>query len=88
MVLPGSVNGPDPAEWCRPLVERRRLGALINGEPTEVHRVWMARSLRLTSPQEYAFRIGPLRQWARANPVMPEAHPDKRIDLSVLPPLY
>ncbi len=85
---PTTVNGPDPDEWCRPLDRSPRYGALINGKRAPVERVWTARSLRRIGPEEYAFRMGPLRRWARANPQMPEAKPEQPVDLAALPPLF
>jgi hypothetical protein len=85
---PTAVNGPNPDEWCRPLDRSPRLAALIDGRPVPVDRVWTARSLRPVSPAEYAFRVGPLRRWARANPAMPEARPGQPVDLAALPPLF
>jgi hypothetical protein len=64
------------------------LAALIDGKPTSIERVWMARSLSPISPEEYAVRIGPLRRWARAHPGMPEASPDKSVDLDALASLF
>jgi hypothetical protein len=85
---PTAVDGPNPEEWCRPLDRSPRFRALINGKPVAVDRIWTARSLRPVSPAEYAFRIGPLRRWARANPAMPEARPGQPVDLAALPPLF
>ena len=85
---PTTVDGPDPDDWCRPLDRSLRYGALIDGKPAAVDRVWTSRSLRPVNPEEYAFRIGPLRRWARANPGMPEARPEKPVDLAALPPLF
>jgi hypothetical protein len=85
---PTAVDGPNPDEWCRPLDRSPRHSALIDGKPVPVDRVWTARSLRPVSPAEYAFRIGPLRRWARANPQTPEARPHKPVDLAALPPLF
>ena len=88
MPQPTALYGPDPEEWCRPLDRAPRYGALINSRRALIDRVWTARSLRPVSPEEYAFRIGPLRRWARANPAMPEARPDEPVDLATLPPLF
>lgn len=90
MVLPApdTANGPNPSDWCRPFMRAPRYGALINGEPASVERVWANRSLRRVTHAEYAFRIGPLHRWARANPDAPEARPDQPVDLAALPPLY
>ena len=88
MPQPTALGGPDPEEWCRPLDRSPRCGALIDGKGVPIDAVWTARSLRPVTPEEYAFRIGPLRRWARANPAMPEARPDKPIDLAALPPLF
>ena len=85
---PTAANGPNPADWCRPLDRAPRYAALIDGKPAPVERVCMARSLRPVSPEEYAFRVGPLRRWAQANPTMPEARPDRPVDLSLLPSLF
>jgi hypothetical protein len=85
---PTAVDGPHPDDWCRPLDRSPRYGALIDGERVAVDRVWTARSLRPVSPAEYAFRIGPLRRWARAYPVMPEARPERPVDLTALPSLF
>jgi hypothetical protein len=85
---PTTVDGPNPDEWCRPLDRSPRHGALIDGKRVAVDRVWTTRSLRPVSPEEYAFRMGPLRRWARANPQMPEARPERSVDLAALPPLF
>ena len=85
---PTTVDGPNPAEWCRPLDRSPRFGALFDGKPVAIDRVWTSRSLRPVSREEYAFRIGPLRRWARANPGMPEARPERPVDLAALPPLF
>jgi len=85
---PTTVDGPNPDEWCRPLDRSPCLRAMIDDTPAAVDRVWTARSLRPVSPAEYAFRIGPLRRWARANPIMPEARPGQPVDLAALPPLF
>jgi hypothetical protein len=63
---PTTVDGPNPDEWCRPLDRSPRRGALIDGKRVAIDRVWTTRSLRPVSPEEYAFRMGPLRRWARA----------------------
>src|SRR5580700_244353 len=85
---PTTVDGPNPDEWCRPLDRSPCLRAMIDDTPAAVDRVWTARSLRPVSPAEYAFRIGPLRRWARANPIMPEARPGQPVDLAALLPLF
>jgi hypothetical protein len=85
---PTAVDGPHPDDWCRPLDRSPRYRALINDKWAAVDQVWTARSLRPVSPAEYAFRVGPLRRWARANPVMPEARPDCPVDLTFLPSLF
>src|SRR5712671_4094507 len=85
---PTAVDGPHPDDWCRPLDRSPRYGALIDGKRVAVDRVWTARALRPVSPAEYAFRIGPLRRWARAHPVMPEARPECSVDLTALPSLF
>ena len=90
MVLPRptALAGLDPDDWCWPLGCSPRYAALIDGKPTSVDRVWMARSLRPVNPEEYAFRIGPLRRWALAHPGMPEARPEEPVDLATLPSLF
>jgi hypothetical protein len=85
---PTVIRGPDPNDWCRPVVCSPRFGALVDGKPSPIERVWMACSLRPISPEEYAFRIGPLRRWARVHPGMPEASPDKPVDLDALASLF
>jgi len=85
---PTAVDGPHPDDWCRPLDRSRRFAAQIDGKRADLDRVWFARSLRPVSRDEYGFRIGPLRQWARANPQMPEARPEQPVDLAALPPLF
>jgi hypothetical protein len=37
-----TADGPDADEWCRPLDCSRRYGALIDGKPVVVYRVWTA----------------------------------------------
>lgn len=83
---PGDPGGPDPDEWCRPLRSLLRYDALINGQAVAIERVLMARSLRRVSAEEYAFRMGPLDRWRKAN--LPQARPDSRVDLARLPALY
>jgi hypothetical protein len=90
MVLPqpNAVDSPHPEDWCRPLDRSPVLQAQINGKPVPIDRVWTSRSLRPISASEYAFRIGPLQQWARSGPTMPEAHPNRPVNLATLPPLF
>jgi hypothetical protein len=88
VLQPTAIARPHADHWCRPLDCGSRYRALIDGEPSPVERVWMARSLRPISPEEYAFRIGPLRRWARAHAGMPEASPDQPVDLDALPSLF
>jgi hypothetical protein len=57
-------------------------------EAAPVDRVWTSRSLRPVSAEKYAFRMGPLRRWARAHPGMPESQPETPVDLALLPPLF
>jgi len=85
---PTSVTGPHPDEWCRPLDRSPRYEAKLSGKRVPIDKVWTARSLRYVSRAEFEFRIGPLRRWARQNPVAPEAHPHRRVDLDAIPPLF
>ena len=85
---PGVVGGSNPENWCRPLDRSPRFGALIDGQSVPVDQVWTSRSLRRVSLEEYAFRMGPLRRWARANPQWPEARLRRQVDLAALPPLF
>jgi hypothetical protein len=85
---PGAAGGPHPEDWCRPLDRSPVFQAQINGRPVPIDRVWTARSLRPVSAGEYAFRLGPLRQWAQSHGAMPEARPHSRVDLAALRPLY
>ena len=66
MLPPTAANGPNPEDWCRPLDHSPRYGALIDGRPVAVDRIWTARSLNPACPDEYAFRMRPLGRWARA----------------------
>jgi hypothetical protein len=90
MVLPqpGAMGGPHPGDWCRPLDRSPVLRAWINGKPVAIDRVWTARSLRPVNAAEYAFRMGPLRQWTRSQPRAAEAKPRRPVDLASLPPLF
>jgi hypothetical protein len=85
---PGMAGGPNPADWCRLDHGPPRYGALIDGSPADVERVSASRSLRPITAAEYSFRMGPLRQWAQTHPQMPEAHPDRPVDLAVLTSLF
>jgi hypothetical protein len=85
---PGAAGGPHPDDWCRPLDRSPVLRAQINGRPEPIDRVWTSRSLRPVSAGEYAFRIGPLRLWARSQRHMPETRPHRPVDLTTLPSLY
>jgi hypothetical protein len=90
MVIPEPTNvmGPHPDEWCRPLDRSPRYEARIDGKRVAIDRVWTARSLRRVSRDEFEFRIGPLRRWARRNPSAPEATPQRPVDLNAIPPLF
>lgn len=85
---PTTVGGPDPEEWCRPLDRSPRYEARVDGQRVEIDRVWTARSLRRVSRDEFEFRLGPLRRWARQNPNAPERRPQRRVDLDDMPPLF
>lgn len=90
MVLPqpGAPDGPHPDDWCRPLDRSPVLRAQINGRHVPLDRVWTSRSLRLVSAAEYAFRMGPLRHWARSHARTPAAAPHRPVNLAILPPLF
>ena len=90
MVIPEPTNvaGPDPSEWCRPLDRSPGYEARIDGKRVAIDRVWTARSLRRISRDEFEFRSGPLRRWARHNPGAPEATPQRPVDLDAIPPLF
>jgi hypothetical protein len=88
MPEPTHVAGPHPEDWCRPLDRSPRYEARIDGKRVDIDRVWTARSLRPVSRNEFEFRSGPLRRWARQNPDAPEARPHRRVDLSAIPPLF
>jgi hypothetical protein len=85
---PTTVTGPHPDDWCRPLDRSPRFEARVDGKRVDVERVWTARSLRPVSRDEFDFRAGPLRRWARSNPPAPEAQPYRPVDLTALPPLF
>jgi hypothetical protein len=85
---PTTLDGPHPDDWCRPLDRSRCYSAQIDGKRADVERIWFARSLRPISRDEFEFRSGPLRRWARQNPNAPEARPEKPVDLSTIPPLF
>jgi hypothetical protein len=85
---PTAVGGPHPDDWCRPLDRSLGFEARINGNRTDVERVWTSKSLRRVSRDEYEFRTGPLRRWARENPDAPEARPDLPVNLGRIPPLF
>jgi hypothetical protein len=89
MVIPQpmTVSGPHPDDWCRPLDRSPRYEARINDKRVDLDRVWTARSLRAVSLDEFQFRLGPLRRWARQTDA-PEARPEMPVDLSRLPPLF
>lgn len=84
---PGAAGGPHPDDWCRPLDRSPVLQARINGNPAPIDRLWTARSLQPVSAAEYAFRMGPLRRWARLHPWTRETAPRRPI-LATLPPLF
>lgn len=85
---PTTIAGPHPDEWCRPLDRPRRYEARFDGKRVSIDRVWTARSLRPVSREEFEFRGGPLRRWARQNPGAPEAMPHRQVDLDAIPPLF
>jgi hypothetical protein len=90
MVIPEPTNftGPHPSEWCRSLDRLPRYEARIDGKRVAIDRVWTARSLRRVSRDEFEFRSGPLRRWARHHPGAPEATPQRPVDLDAIPPLF
>ena len=90
MVIPEPtiIAGPHPDEWCRPLDRPRRCEAKLDGKRVDIDRVWTARSLQRVSQDEFHFRSGPLRRWARQHPSAPEARPHRRVDLDAIPPLF
>ena len=90
MVIPEPTNvaGPHPSEWCRPLDRSPRYEARIDGKRVAIDRVWTARSLRRVSRDEFEFRLGPLRRWARHHSGTPEATPQRPVDLDAIPPLF
>jgi len=85
---PTAVGGPHPDDWCQPLDRSPRYEARLDGKRIDIDRVWAARSLRRVSREEFEFRSGPLRRWARANPSAPEARPHRPVDLCAVPPLF
>lgn len=85
---PAVATGPSPHEWCRPRDRSPVYRATLDGEPVPVDLLWTARSLRPIREAEYRFRTGTLRQWARSSGMMPEAAPQRQIDLTTLPSLY
>jgi hypothetical protein len=89
MVIPQpmTVTGPHPDDWCRPLDRSPRFEARLDGKRVDIDRVWTARSLRRVSREEFEFRSGPLRRWARENRA-PEERPYRPVDLGAIPPLF
>jgi len=85
---PTTIRGPHPDDWCRPLDRSPRYEARLDGKRVGIDRVWAARSLRSVSRDEFEFRGGPLRRWARQNPGAPERSPAKPVDLGAIPPLF
>ena len=81
MSQPSAVNGPNPADWGRPLDRSPRFGALIDGKRVAVDRVWTSRSLKLVSPEEYA-------AWALADPGMPVQVVPRSRSISLSSPLF
>jgi hypothetical protein len=84
---PTSVAGPHADDWCRPLDRSPRHEARADGKRVDIDKVWTARSLRRVSREEFEFRTGPLRRWARQNGA-PEATPSVSVDLGAIPPLF
>jgi hypothetical protein len=85
---PEAVGGAFPDDWCRPLDRSPIFRAHMNGKVVPVDRVWTARSLRRVSATEYAFRLGPLREWASSGSLMPESRPQYAVKLTALPSLF
>lgn len=84
MVLP--EPGIDPSEWCLPLDRSRRWQALVDGRPWHPAKVH-AYGRRITA-QEHAY-LSALSSFARwQSPLLPQADPEKPIDLNSLPPLF
>ena len=63
---PTTANGTNPVE-VRVAGSLAAYRALIDGEPASVERVWTGARCGGSSPEGYAFRIGPLQRWARAH---------------------
>jgi len=67
---PTTAYGTNPV-GCGSLDRSPPYRALIDGEPTSVERVWTGARCGGSSPEGYAFRIGPLQRWARAHTLSP-----------------
>jgi hypothetical protein len=57
MPQPSAVNGPNPEHWYRP-DRSPRLGALIDGNPVTVDRVWTSRTLNQSVQRNTRFEWG------------------------------
>jgi hypothetical protein len=77
-------HAPDEPEN---LMDRSYLVAEINGQQVDVDRVWTTRG-RPIGQAEYEFLIARYRHAAWYEPEMPEAQPERRVDLNQLQPLF
>ena len=67
-----------------PMDRPRHIEAMINGKPSDVDRVWLSKSVRI-SQAEYEFLIADC-AWASAHaPTIPEANPSKALNIRDLP---
>ena len=89
MSQPSAVNGPNPADWGRPLDRSPRFGALIDGKRVAFDPVWTSRSLKPVSPEEYAFSQGPVAPLGRGPiPACRHRSTEKPLNLALFPTLF
>ena len=67
-----------------PMDRPRHIEAMINGKPSDVDRVWLSKSVRITQA-EYEYLIAD-RAWAKEYaPETPEAEPNKALNILEIP---
>ena len=81
-------HGPNPEDWCRPLDRSPRFGALIDGKLSRSTGFGRHDLCDRSAPRNTPSAWGPFRRWARAHPGMPQARPERPVDLALLPPLF
>ena len=76
----------EPDEWFSPLDRSRPLQALVNGQDSDVEKVWIFG--QPISQEEYEFMLADSEWCAEFTPNDPKANPYKAVDFTAIPELF